>query len=70
MKKANLFSMWIRDVDLEVPFIDWIIKWGFKLTRKEGIRDAPYPKPPQVTECKCTKAIERTTLKELGKLPP
>ena len=62
--------MQIRDVNLEVPFINRIIRWEFKLTRKEGIYDAPYPKPPQVTECKCTKAIERTTLKELGKLPP
>ena len=30
----------------------------------------PYRKPTQVGGCKCTKALERTLVKELGKMTP
>ena len=30
----------------------------------------PYRKPTQVGGCKCTKALERTLVKELGKITP
>ncbi len=30
----------------------------------------PYPKPTQVVRYKCTEALERTMVKELGKMPP
>jgi len=33
-EERYLSSMQVRDVDLEVPFIDWIIRREFKLTRK------------------------------------
>ena len=42
------------------------------LTRKAPTLSTrePYRKPTQVDGCKCTKALERTLVKELGKITP